>query len=242
MMKLALVQTLIYLFLTSAFQTDNYKTALKLNTGKQFEASNRLCTSELEKLDIKDNRYTEFLALRADNYRELKDFEAGISDYQKLIRIHPNGTRYYLGLGYLYGESKEYSKCLAVLRDAININHKDVYVLNNLSYYSNQAGNFKAGISYADQGLSHVSEPIWKAALLNNRGYGNLYLNNYNLALKDINEAIKLDPNNSFAYAYRAIANVMLKNFETVCTDLQKAKSLGAVQLTDGLIRQYCKN
>jgi tetratricopeptide (TPR) repeat protein len=241
-MKLALLHSLFYLVFVAFMQTDNYKVALKLSDEKQFEASNQLCNSELKKLNINDNRYTEFLSLRANNYRELKDFKAGIADDRALIKIQPNETRYYVDLSYLYGELNEYSKCLEVLKHALGISPKDIYVLNNLSYYSSQAGNFVDGISYADKGLANVSDPIWKGALLNNRGYCNLYLQKYDTALADINEAIKLDPNNSFAYSYRALANITLKRFETVCSDLQKAKSLGAINFTADLIRQYCKN
>jgi tetratricopeptide (TPR) repeat protein len=240
-MKLTLFHILFILLFISAFQNDNYKAALKLNNNKQFEASIDLCTNELHKLNSKDTLYTKFLSLRADNYRELRNFKSGIKDYQTLIKLHPNETLYYVDLSYFYGEEGEYTNCLSILKDGMKIDSKNIYILNNLSYYSNQVGNFGDGVSYANIAFPLTSDPIWMASLLNNRGYSNLGLKKYTQALKDINEAIKLNPDNSFAYCYRAMVNIEIKNLKTVCSDLNKAKSLGAVNLTMELINQYCK-
>jgi tetratricopeptide (TPR) repeat protein len=223
-------------------QTNNYKLALKLYDNKQYKSSIELCTGELHKLDAKDSLFTKFLLLRADDFRALNDFKSGIKDYTSLMELHPKDVLYYVGLGYFYGEDKDYADCFFVLKNGLKIDPRNIYILNNLSYYSNQAGDFQNGLIFANNALSLSNDPYWKGVLFNNRGYSNIGLRKYNLALNDINEAIRLSPDNSYAYCYRALANIGLKQFETVCSDLSKAKNLGAVNLTADLIKQYCQH
>lgn len=223
-------------------QTDPYKEALKLFNNKQYKSSIEICSKELNKLDVKESLFTKFLFLRTSSYTELRDYKSGIADYLTLIKLHPAKIDYYSGLAYLYGETKEYENSLDVLNKGFKINPKNIYLLNNLSYYSNEIEKFEDGLMFANKALSLTNDPYWKGALLNNRGYSNIGLKKYDLALNDINEAIKFNPDNPFAYCYRAIANIKLKHFGQVCEDLNKAKRLGAIELTGELIKQYCKN
>jgi len=241
-MKFILIYICAIFIGNSSVQTDNYATAQKFNEEKNYKESIAICTSELKKLSPKNTLFTKFLSLRADSYRESGNFTAGIQDFTALIEINPKNISYYVGLSYMYGSIKLYRNCLSALEKALIIEPKNIYTFNNLSYYSSQAGNYNEAIKYANEGLKYVIDPMWKGALLNNRGYGYIGLKAYKEALSDINETIKLDPNNSFAYCYRAIANINLKNFETVCADLNKAKSLGGVELTEDLRKQYCKD
>lgn len=222
-------------------QSDSYKVACKLFDDKKYEASIKLCSSELTKLRVNDTLFEKFLALRANIYQSMQENGLAIRDYLNLIRIKPNKTMYFTGLSYLYGEIKQYDKSIDVLMRALKLDARDIYVLNNLSYYSSQLYKFEDAINYANEGLKNTNDAEWRGALLNNRGYGYIGLEMYNNALKDINESIKLNPDNSFAYCYRAIANIHLKRMETVCSDLEKAKDLGAVGLTKDLIEQNCK-
>lgn len=223
-------------------QADNYEVADKLYHDKKYEASIKLCSSELAKLNVTDTLFEKFLFLRATEYLVLHEHTKAINDYLHLIKIKPNKPMYLTGLSYLYGEIKQYDKSIDVLMRAFKLDARDIYVLNNLSYYSSQLNRFEDAINYANEGLKNANDAEWRGALLNNRGYGYIGLGKYNDALKDINESIKLNPDNSFAYCYRAIANIHLKRMETVCGDLEKAKDLGAVGLTKDLIEQNCKN
>jgi len=238
-MKLLFYLNLVFFALFN--QTDYYREAKRLFDNKQYNESIQICSKQLTTLGSKDTLYKKFLHLRIDSYIELKYFDLGIKDYLKLTEIEPNELTNYVGLSYLYGETNDFSDCIIVLEKALEINPIDVYTFNNLSYYSSQMGNYASAVKYAQDGLKIVIDPVWKAALLNNEGYGLIGLKKYSEALININESIKLNPDNSFAYCFRAIANANLKNFETVCSDLYKAKNLGAENLTKDLIKQYCK-
>jgi tetratricopeptide (TPR) repeat protein len=124
----------------------------------------------------------------------------------------------------------------------LKLNPHDPNILNNLSYYAALSGDYTNAVRYANDGLKYVKDQQFKALLLNNRGYGLINLNKNIEGLADINNSINLNPDNPFAYCYRAIANIHLKHWKTVCDDLNKAKRLGAKQLTSDLIVRYCNN
>jgi tetratricopeptide (TPR) repeat protein len=239
-MKLLITSSLFLLF--TFFQTDNYSKANKEYNNKQYSAAAETCSAALAKLIPKDPLFTKFLLIRGDCYTQLSRWQLAINDYLILSKNDPNNVNYYVNLSYLYGSTDENRKCTDVLFKAYKIDPKNINVLNNLSYYAGQIGAYDWSIRYANEGLALKADAPSRGGLLNNRGYGYLKLKKYNLALADINEAIKLDPDNSFAYCYRALVNIELKKTETVCADLNKAKSLGAVTLTADLIKQNCKN
>jgi tetratricopeptide (TPR) repeat protein len=243
-MPLKTTLTLILFFLTfNAFaQTNSFEAADKLYDSKDYQASLKICTNELQTLTPTDSLFSKFLRLRVDNYRELNDFTLAIYDCIELIKINPQKTSNYLNISYLYGSINDFDNCLKSLNTAIQINPKDVGILNNLSYYSNQINKFDDGIKYADTGLSLTTDSMWLGTLLNNRGFAKIGIKKYDDALIDINKALKYIPDNSYAYAYRALANIDLNKLETVCDDLKKAKDLGAVSLTSTLRKEYCKD
>lgn len=72
------------------------------------------------------------------------------------------------------------------------------------------------------------------------RARTNIQLNNFDEAVTDCNWAVFLRRERSNPYLLRAIANSHLSNFENVCTDLSKAKKLGALD-TDDMAKKYCR-
>lgn len=236
---------IVAIFLSSYFcniQKGGYAEALQLNKDKQYPKSVAVCTSNLEKLSAEDKLVIKFLELRADDYIALQEFASAANDFKKLITLKPKDISWYISLSYCYGENEDYNNCMNILKKALLIDNKDIYIYNNLSYYSAQQNNYTDAISFANQGLEYVTDQSWKGTLLNNRGYGYIGLKQYDKALNDINESIKLNADNPFAYYYRALANIGLKKTGTICDDLNKAKNLGATALTAALIKDYCKN
>ncbi len=72
------------------------------------------------------------------------------------------------------------------------------------------------------------------------RARTNIKLNQFDEAVTDCNWAIFLRRERSLPYVLRAIANSHLKNFDNVCSDLGKAKKLGAPD-TEALEKKYCQ-
>lgn len=71
------------------------------------------------------------------------------------------------------------------------------------------------------------------------RARANLQLNDFEEAVTDCNWAIFLRRERSLPYVLRATANANLKNFESVCEDLAKAKKLKAADI-NALMKKFC--
>jgi tetratricopeptide (TPR) repeat protein len=72
------------------------------------------------------------------------------------------------------------------------------------------------------------------------RARTNIQLKNYDEAVTDCNWAVFLRRQRSNPYVLRATANTNLKNYENVCSDLSKARQLGAANL-EAMVKQYCR-
>jgi tetratricopeptide (TPR) repeat protein len=241
-MKLSFAFIILFSTLHAFAQTKSFEAADNLYNSKNYQESIKICTNELQRLNSNDSLFLKFLQLRVNNYRELSNFTLAINDCIKLIEINPQKTSNYLNISYLYGNINDFDNSLMYLHTAIEIDPKNIGILNNLSYYSNQINKFDDGIKFANTALLLTKDSASLGSIFNNRDYAKIGLKKYTEALIDINKAINYTPENSFAYTYRALANISLKEFNTVCDDLNKAKKLGAVNLTKDLRKEYCND
>jgi tetratricopeptide (TPR) repeat protein len=239
-MKLALIKTAIWTLSHLIVQKDTFIDAANLYTNKQYAQSIILCNTVLPRLNIKDTLYEKYTLLRGSAYFEMHDFSSSIKDYLVLISLKPKEIPYRINLAYMYGELNRFDDCLTALKNALEVDTTNTVTLSNLSYYSGQFLKYSDAIRYAEKGLKYPADSSVKSALLNNKGYGYIGLKRYSEALNNINMAIKFDPNNSYAYCFRAMAHIRMKQMETVCDDLNKAKELGGIVLTEELRKKYC--
>jgi len=224
-------------------QADSFDKIKALYDKGQYKETIELSSKEITKLKTTDPLYKKMTWLRVDCYMGLSDFKSAIKDYNSLISLDSKDASLYVGLSYAYWSIGDDLNCFKSIDKAYAINPKDAGTLSNMSYYYGQAGKYDESIKYSTIGLEQKKlQNTLKGSLLNNRGYAYIKLKQYDKALADINQSIIFHPDNSYAYCYRALANIGLKKLETVCKDLDKSKSLGGVTLTKDLIEKHCKN
>ncbi|MEM6299906.1 MAG: tetratricopeptide repeat protein, partial [Bacteroidota bacterium] len=68
------------------------------------------------------------------------------------------------------------------------------------------------------------------AILYNNRGYSKYKLNNYDEALKDVNQSLKVWGENSYAYRNKALILLAMNREEEACESFQKALQLNYIE------------
>lgn len=211
------------------------------NQGKFKEAID-LSTNELKKIKNSDSLYKKIIVIRVDCFMGLSDFKSAIDDWKILIGLNPKDVSNYEGVAYAYWAIGDDANCFEYLHNAHKINPQNASLLSNMSYYYGEIGKYDESIKYSTIGLDQSNlEDKLKGSLLNNRGHAYIGLMQYDKAIKDINQSMNYFPENSYAYYYRALANIGLKQMNTVCSDLQKAKSLGGVVLTKELIVKHCE-
>lgn len=233
----------MFLVLTSCFGQKPDLNQIKFEYSKgNFNEVIKSCSIGLKKVDKMDTLFKSLVQYRVGSYMRLSDFKSAIEDYKTLIEIDKNEITNYSGISYAYWSIGDTINGLTSLEKAYRINPLDPLTLNNLSYDFSQARKYDKSIEYATKGLAQNPDDKLKALLLNNRGFSFLGLKKYEKAINDIDESLKLFPDNSYAYYYRALVNIELKNNDKICSDLKKAKQLGGVNLTEDMINIYCKN
>jgi tetratricopeptide (TPR) repeat protein len=180
--------------------------------------------------------------LSAWSKMKLELYEDALPDFDSLIKIDSASINYYQAAAFASWKTLDSAKTIEYLQKAFAIDPYNPMVLSNLSFHYTDQGYAMSGVNMATIGLKYVKDSTTKALLLSNRAYGFNKLGDYEAALIDIEKSIILYPENSFAYCYRAMANIGLVRFELVCNDLLKSKELGAETMTKSLILEYCEN
>jgi tetratricopeptide (TPR) repeat protein len=182
--------------------------------------------------------------LRSSIYLMKKEYSNGIEDANYVLHKNPDNLEALLNRGTLLAQNNEFNKAETDFYRIINLNHNyKAASLNNIAFFIKfKQQDFKSAIDILNQALQTTPN---QAYLLNNRGYANLMLKNYDEAIKDINESIKLDPYNSYAYKYLALYYLEMNKKRKACDNIDKALKLGYTQEhdkeVDELRQKTCK-
>jgi tetratricopeptide (TPR) repeat protein len=140
---------------------------------------------------------------RGNGYLLKRDYNRAIADYTQAIHLDPNFANVYSTRGYAYYNKGDYDRAIADFTQAILLNPNDAVVYNNHghTYYGNVDYNraFAAGwlnpnnnIAYYYRGLAYFRHGV----VNDNKG-------DYDRAIADYTQALRLDPNDANAYYWR---------------------------------------
>lgn len=147
-------------------------------------------------------------------YQALEDFENAIVYYKKAMNIAPQNAEIPYYIGYLYSEQQKWNDAELYLKKSISINPEGE--AKNLLPYVMQ--NFT---------LAEYNEAV------------NLYeKNEFESALTKLNEVLKKESNNAFAYYYRGLIFDEQKKYKLAIDDYNKFM---AIYTTDDEYLQYIK-
>lgn len=225
------------------------------------------CYKGLEKFP--DNQKLHYYAGFIQN--QLGKAVCAIPHYEALVEKNPDNGPYMLTLANLYAKDKDCEKAIEVQTKYINKFPNDPEGSRALAIYNSQCGksskdawekvwesdksNFDAGRSYAK---SAIDEGSYKEALeplttiisknptaqdykLRATAYENL--SQYTNAIKDLNEWLKLEPNNADIMLYVANDYMYLKRYSTanhwISQALHKKPGYGKAYITRGELYEY---
>ena len=223
---------------------------------------------ELKKEDPLEYRYNyardslvHALRSMADKKFNTQDFSSAVGYYSVLIKHEEPASfetirqlslcQYYLGN---YKESLQALKQLHNLRPynlelVYRIGILNLEKLNNpeeaLYYFTYGKKVFKENLTEIygaafEVVMNPTDAPDIYYDLFEARARANIQLNYFDEAVTDCNWAVFLRRERSLPYILRAIANSNLRNFDNVCSDIGKAKKLGAPD-TENLAKKYCQ-
>jgi tetratricopeptide (TPR) repeat protein len=126
--------------------------------------------------------------------------EEGLDLLLPLIEIYPNWWNLFFVIGLAFRQSDEYKIASDYFKKVLEIKPNQVETMNELSLCYISLGLFKEAKEILDSALA-ISEK--NCELLSNRAAANIYLEDINAALKDINMALKIDPQDEIALSIK---------------------------------------
>ena len=185
----------------------------------------------------------------------LGDHVGAIADYDKTIQRSPSNPKVYYNRGLAQGrigESKadqgvlvearhHYQMAMDDYTEVINQDPKCSIAYNNrgwaqylLGQVETKAGNRKAAQSLYQKAVSDSDEALRlqsegakvRAATYHTRGAAKASLGDYNSAIEDFSESIRLNPKKARYYSDRGKAKEALQQHEAAEADFQKAKEI----------------
>ena len=149
----------------------------------------------------------------------LKSYQLGISYLNKAIEMVPNHSFANWILAAAYTDLEDYDKAMTTVNIA----------------FKNEASLYKRGSGTSERDLRTI------------RGFLYHKLGESNKGIDDLEEALNINSNNSFAYRNLGVINYDLGNYSKACELLKKAKDLGYEKIHDRYdLQEYleysCKN
>ena len=157
-----------------------------------------------------------------------KNYQAAIEKYTESLKINPNRGATYYNRALCYEFLKNYQQAIKDYEEAITFNGSDLdaYLRLGVNYYRfNDYEQAEYCFSKIIQ-LSMKKTGIVRAAH-GNRGIVYTRMKNYQEALEDLNEAVKLGSTDGETFYCRGICNQALGNNSQAEKDFAKAKELG---------------
>ena len=182
----------------------------------------KLC-DEAIKLNAKNEKA---YALRGAIYKELKNFDAAISDLSKAIELNPDYAAAYNDRGTVYQELGNYAQALADYDKGVQLDPNEAagYVNRGMMYFV--TSKFNEALADAEKALQ-LRDNFAEAYALRAGAYLELGGVEAERILDDLNRAIELNPNMTFAYYCRAIFWKAIGDEARSQADLNRARELG---------------
>lgn len=173
--------------------------------------------------------------LRALIYREKGDVDQQLSDLQKAIELRGANTQLVRWRGSLLAEKNEFKAAKKDLEE-VRMTQDDAELETNLGYIHYSLGSLDSALICINKAI--VLDVNYTPCYLY-AGSFCLQEGNFDLALKYLNLALRIDASNRSALFYKGVALVELTKTDEGCRCLRKAFDSGEDDAA-GYLKQYC--
>jgi len=194
------------------------------NTAKQKNIS-VMPETEWEKTEFRKSQIkkAEDLRKRADEQLKKKNNDWAIADYTEAIRLNSNDAIAYNGRGNAHLKKKNYTLAISDWERALNLDPNLTKTRGNINNTRKQLQQEQLQQQQKLERQQREQRQKWeqqkKAQDFFVEGKKNINIGNYNRAISDFTEAIKLDPNCYDAYFYRGWAYGETKRYVNSIAD-----------------------
>jgi tetratricopeptide (TPR) repeat protein len=163
-----------------------------------------------------DPNNIDYFFWRGLTYRYKQDLDKAIMDFSQMIRINPNYTDAFITRGNAYYRKGDYDRAIADYNQAIRLKPNDTnsFILRGDAYRAKD--DFNKAIADYNQAIRIDPKKIDVGNWLSKN-------DNYDETIKLFTNAIRLEPNNSYAYNGRGNAYRDKGDLEKAITDYTQA-------------------
>ena len=149
-------------------------------------------------------------------YADQGQYDRAIQDYDQAIKLAPNDANAYYFRGTAYADQGEYDRAIQDFTEAIRL------FPNEANAYRSQGTAIRRVI----QGLPAVARfDLDFVYYFRGNAYG--HQGEYDRAIQDFTEVIRLNPNDAAVYYLRGIAYMLKSEYDRARSDFNKALALG---------------
>ncbi len=162
---------------------------------------------------------------RGNIYALRGKYDLSLADYSKSIELDSSDFNVYLNRGITYSIMEKYDSAFADWERVLRTHGPEIKLYQNRAYAYLKANKFKEAIgdykALNDMGIQMDPNMYFF------RGFANYRLGNYDLAIDDNTNAIRMKPDYKEAYYNRGQTYVSMKKIRNAIDDFQKALSMG---------------
>ena len=179
-----------------------------------------------------DAKNGDLLEIKANIFYALADFENAVNFYNQVIAIDSKKYESLIYRGNCNKKLGNYDLVLPDFEKAIALNPENQFAYQSRADYLTYTvqEKFETAIKDYDKIISLFTPETSdenKAYVYNNRGFANYNLGKFDDAMQDIEQSLKLLPDNSYAFKNRALVHLGKGDKTLMCKDLEKAEALG---------------
>jgi tetratricopeptide (TPR) repeat protein len=160
---------------------------------------------------------------RGAAYRQMKNLEAAIADYDHAVGLDPNDAVSYMVRGNANRARKKYDEAIADYRQAIKLDRNRPGPYTGLGNVYYDKGDFDLAIANHTEAIR--LDPKYALAYVN-RGEVYFQKQDYNRAISDFTATLRLNPKYVSAYEQRGRANLFAGALPKALSDLNQASEL----------------
>jgi tetratricopeptide (TPR) repeat protein len=134
-------------------------------------------------------------------WKDRKEYDIAIADFNEAIRLDPNSDAAYNSRGVAWKAKQEYDKAIADYGQAIRLDPKYATAYLNRGNAWDESKSFDKALSDYEEAIRLDPKFVWA---YQRRGFVRMKTGHCDRALADFNEAIRLDPKDPWGYARRA--------------------------------------
>lgn len=172
-------------------------------------------------IQIKPDLYQAWYA-RGRSQRLQQKYKEAVESFNKATAYNPTYDPAWRELGDTLFALNRYEEARQALEKVISLKPDEFMAYRGLCNVLSELGNYPKAIKACDQALKINPQPLQYIL----RGEIHTSMGDTTEAIKDFNQALRLQPDNPFAYRRRGVARSSEENYTTALEDLNKAITL----------------